>query len=126
MAKKTWPPGSRADLRGEQAGNLDTKHGSQSPPPPKTERGVVFAVRLVWVGGIDGTTTAPASWTYDIAEPEGTRIYSAGANPGASPHKWKRPNIGKMAKADFGLAYYNSTGRVILTWINEVPIYSIC
>ncbi len=88
--------------------------------------GEAVPVNLAFSGGQNGTELVPASWTYHVtlADGSGFRILTH-ANPGASPHKWKR-TIGVIEIADFGFAIMNSSGQWILTWVNEIYTHRKC
>jgi len=88
--------------------------------------GTVFPVNLTQVGGSQGTTTAPASWTYDVVDAASGATLATAVNPTASPHKWKRPSAGWMIAATFGYAHYNADAQLVLGWINEVAEQEAC
>jgi hypothetical protein len=66
--------------------------------------GAVIPVKLVQVGGSQGTATAAASWTYDVKDFDTNDTLASGVNPVSSPHQYKRPSVGQMIKATFGYA----------------------
>ncbi len=85
-----------------------------------------FAVTLNQVGGVQGTATTGATWTYRVTDPEtGAQLIGA-ANPIALPHRYARPAPGIILRATAGLASYDSNGQLYLTWINEVPAQIKC
>jgi hypothetical protein len=47
-------------------------------------------------------------------------------NPTASPHQWRRPNIGAIREASFGYAHYDKNDKLVLGWINETPEFAKC
>ena len=94
---------------------------SQGPAP------AVFPVKLTQVGGSQGTSTTVASWTYDVKDfCTDETLSTAAVNPTTTPHKWKRPSVGQMIAATFGLARLDPDGKTVLTWINEVADQQSC
>jgi hypothetical protein len=90
---------------------------------------IVRPVLLSNVGGSDGTSSSPATWTYSVTDALlGTLIYdNANAiNPTTAPHLCKRPPVGSMLNASAGTGYYDSSGVFILLSFNEVPNPSAC
>lgn len=87
--------------------------------------GVVFPVTLAQTGGSDGTTSAAASWSYTVTDALTGATLATGVNPGSSPHKWKRPSVGKMHVATFGYAHYNGA-TLVVGWINEYINATAC
>lgn len=78
---------------------------------PPTSRGI-FPVRVVQVGGADGSGSSAATWTYDVYRPSGNPAADAteGQKIGTAVAVSKpRPN-GKMIPGDkYGLAFYDGT-----------------
>lgn len=87
--------------------------------------GVLFPVTLAQTGGADGTNAAAATWTYTVTDVRQSVELGTSVDPTASPHKWVR-DIGPMAKATAGLAYWSSPGTFVLTWLNELPSSELC
>lgn len=86
-----------------------------------------FPVKLEQVAGSQGTSTAPATWTYHVKDFCTDEKLNAGpVNPTVDPHGWKRPGAGQMIKATRGLARFDKDGRPVLTWINEVADAESC
>jgi len=87
----------------------------------------IFPVNLTQVGGSDGGSASPATWTYDVFDalplggfnPALPPIVSA-VDPTAPPSVWARPATGSVVKATAGLAFYDDSGALAVTWINEV------
>ena len=84
----------------------------------------VIPVTLTFLSGTAGSAFFRASYRYRVREIDGTLLL-ADVNPTSAPHQWVR-SIGKMAKADFGLAYLNNAGNWALAWINEVYQHAPC
>lgn len=92
---------------------------------PGSSRGIVFPIALSQTGGSDGTTSASASWTYTVTDALTSETLATGVNPSTSPHKFKRPSVGKMHVATFGYAHYNGS-ELTVGWINEYINASEC
>ena len=84
-----------------------------------------FPVAMEQTGGEDGSSTEQASWVYSIRKLHSDAIIRAGVDPGALPHHYRRPNLGRMETADFGLAMYDA-GELIVLDTNEIWIASTC
>ena len=84
--------------------------------------------------GLTGNATTKCGYEYDVEDAiTGYKYFGAGtspavaaANPIDSPHKWIRPEIGYMIAATFGYAHRNSTGALVIGWINEVADQEAC
>jgi hypothetical protein len=122
---KTGPAGS-AQILWKQAGTgplwgmvrLGANGGRQA--------GALFPVDLAQVGGADGSDTAPATWTYDVADSiTGVSLASA-VDPTSAPHRHRRPSAGSMLVADVGIAYRTKAGALVLASINEVADQGPC
>jgi hypothetical protein len=87
--------------------------------------GAVIPVKLVQVGGAQGTATTAATWTYDVKDFDTNDTLASGVNPVNSPHQYKRPSVGQMIKATFGYAHYDDDD-LVLGWINEVADQETC
>jgi len=96
--------------------------------PTSGGKGKVFPVLLEQTGGSQGTSTAPASWSYTVRDEETNDIIASNVNPVNAPHRWKRPSVGQMIKATFGYAHYSSSGspQLVVGWINEVAEQQAC
>ncbi|TXH55510.1 MAG: hypothetical protein E6Q97_08640 [Desulfurellales bacterium] len=99
--------------------------GVQSMLVSRLARETIFPVVLTQTGGADGDATTQASWTYTIADLDSNTIATS-QDIGAGDHKWKRPAVGKVEKANFGLAYYDTDGDPIVTWCNERLLVESC
>jgi hypothetical protein len=86
----------------------------------------VFPVTLTQAGGSDGTSSAKASWTYNVADALTGDSLASAADPTASPHLHQRPAVGSMIRATSGLAYYKADGTLVLAFVNEVADQSAC
>jgi len=86
----------------------------------------IFPVALEQVGGIQGTASAQATWTYDVKDPATGALWAANVNPIAPPHGFKRPPAGQMIPATYGHAYLGEDGLPVLGWINEVADQEAC
>jgi hypothetical protein len=93
---------------------------------PNGGAGSVIPVKLVQVGGAQGTATAAATWTYDVKDIQSDDTLASGVNPVSSPHQYKRPSVGQMIKATFGYAHRSGSGDLVLGWINEVADQETC
>ena len=97
---------------------------------------VVFLTLAVTSGTstATGTASTKCGYEYDVEDAiTGYKYFGAGtspavaaANPIDSPHKWIRPEIGYMIAATFGYAHRNSTGALVIGWINEVADQEAC
>lgn len=86
-----------------------------------------FQVTMEQRDGIQGTSTTPASWTYDIKIWEGDdSIIKADAGIVDAPNHYRRPNIGQLSKATFGTATYNSADELVIIDCNETLIITTC
>ncbi len=85
-----------------------------------------FPVALEQVGGSQGTSSVPASWTYDVKDQATDTILSTAVNPVSIPHRFVRPSVGFMIPATHGHAHLASDGTPILSWINEVADQESC
>lgn len=86
-----------------------------------------FQIEMTQVGGEQGTSSAPASWTYNVKEWEGDdSILKAGVDPVESPSHYRRPNAGQLSKATFGTATYNAAGELVIIDCNETLIFTTC
>jgi hypothetical protein len=86
-----------------------------------------FQIEMTQVGGEQGTSTNPASWTYDVKVWEGDgSILKAGVDPVASPSHYRRPNAGQLDKATFGTATYNLAGELVIIDCNETLKFTTC
>ena len=86
----------------------------------------VFPVNLVLAELASGGPDFPTNHMYNVFDASTGEDLGQFVNPGAPPHQWKRPDIGRYAPATFGLAYFNATDTLIITWINEVPELEAC
>lgn len=85
-----------------------------------------FPVTLTQVGGAQGTASAAATWTYDVADAISGGSLATAANPTASPHQWRRPGVGAISPATFGYAHYTAQGELAVGWINETLEQEAC
>jgi hypothetical protein len=94
-----------------------------TPDETPVSRMGVFPVRVQQVGGVDGTKTAAASWTYDIYAPSG--------DPTAEPSDGQliqeatalahpRPFGKAIPGNNYGLAFYD--GSTLILW-NAGEVY---
>lgn len=93
------------------------------PPAP-----IVFPILLTQTGGSGGTATAACSFTYTVTDVDANSLGTT-IDPTASPHTHKRTNLGTLAAATAGLAYYgNNAGapQLRIVWCNEVISVSEC
>ncbi len=86
----------------------------------------VFPVTLVLAELASGSAELPTNHMYHVFDVATGADLGQFVNPGAPPHQWKRPDIGRYAPATFGLAYRDASDNVIITWINEVPEPEAC
>lgn len=85
-----------------------------------------FPVALSAATLASGDAATRAAHTYDVLDPVTGATLAAAADPTAAPHRWKRPPVGRMSPADFGLAHTGAGGAAVLTWINETPESEAC
>lgn len=86
----------------------------------------VWPVNLTQVGGAQGTSIAPATWTYDVYDVLSGVKLLANVSPVTAPHRCKRPNVGQLGAANFGFAYQDMYGLTLLAFVNEVPQQEAC
>ena len=87
----------------------------------------VFPVTLETTGGGNpGDATSQATIIYNVMNAMTGAMLATAVSPIAPPNVWQRPSVGYMIAATAGLAYYNSTGALVLTWINEVADQEAC
>lgn len=84
-----------------------------------------FAIAMVQVGGADGSSTVAASWTYDVKNLPGDTLSLSPVDPGSALHRFRRPALGAMVKATYGLAHYEAR-QIVIDWCNEVPVVEAC
>lgn len=91
---------------------------------PVMPEGKVFPVALVGVGGEAGDAETPATWHYDVFDLDNGKRLLESANPVSEPHRWSRPERGRVEPATYGYACYvehkDGTKTLVLGWINEV------
>jgi hypothetical protein len=93
--------------------------GQPSNSPPRGRRSVpdLFPVKIVQVGGADGTSSTPATWTYDIYALTGTATDDADAGELLAESQDiapSRPNGKRNAGDLYGLAFYD--GDTLILW----------
>lgn len=89
--------------------------------------GAVFPVSLVQSGGSNGTGSSPPTLRYIVQDPTtGVNLIPTAVDPAATPHKFRRPFVGFVHAATFGLAYRNAQSQIVLMWINEIPYQEPC
>jgi len=76
--------------------------------------------------GSQGTASTAASWLYDVADAITGETLAEDVDPTGSPHLWRRPSVGQMVKATAGLAYWNDSDALVVTWLNEVADQEAC
>ncbi len=86
----------------------------------------LFPVKLSQSGGEDGDEKTATTWRYNVTHALTDEPLASGIDPTASPHQWKRPAIGKMTKATFGYAHFDSDEKPVIGWINETFVLSSC
>jgi len=86
----------------------------------------MFPVKLVKTSGAQGTSTAAATWKYDITDRLSGDSLLKDTDPTAAPHEFRRPSIGYMTEATAGMAYRNESDEVVVLWINEVAEQDVC
>jgi hypothetical protein len=101
----------------------------------------LIPVLMTKVGGADGASNLIATWTYDIKSLDGT-VIKAGLDIIKTtdplvyymPHRWRRPKLGMVIPATFGLIYTpgpNANGepeweQFGLVWCNEISDMEAC
>jgi hypothetical protein len=89
-------------------------------------RSTLFPVKLEKTGGEQGDDKKAASWTYKVTNALTNEKLEEDVKPTASPHQWKRPSIGAYSAATFGYAHYDNDNKIVLGWINEIPVLATC
>ncbi len=88
--------------------------------------GTVFPVTLTQVGGVDGTRTTIATWTYNVRKiGEVVDLFSA-INPVTAPHQYARESLGQRTKATYGLCALDASDNPFVLWINETIGVTAC
>lgn len=88
--------------------------------------GIAFPVTLTQTGGAQGSDTAIATWTYTVSHAITGIQLATEVSPVADPHKWQRPSVGWIIAATFGYAHYNTSGALVIGWLNEIPDQEAC
>jgi hypothetical protein len=89
-------------------------------------KSTIFPVKLDKTGGEQGDDSKVASWKYKVTDALTDEKLEENVDPTASPHQWKRPNIGAIKEASFGYAHYDKDDKLVLGWINETLQLSKC
>ena len=92
-------------------------------------RRYAFPVTLAVTSGTAGDTgdaTTKCGYKYDVTDSISGASMGTAVDPIVSPHKWVRPTVGYMIAATFGYAHRNSTGALVIGWINEVADQEAC
>jgi len=82
----------------------------------------MFPIELTQTGGAQG---APPTWTYTVKDAVTGLQLGTAVNPTASPHRYVRPAY-YMDAADYGTAYFNTSGTLSIMWINEKAQTLVC
>ncbi len=85
-------------------------------------KSTLFPVTLKQTGGEQGDNENAASWKYTVTDALSDEELATDVDPTKSPHQWKRPSFGAMTAATFGYAHYDNDDKLVLGWINEVPV----
>lgn len=109
-------------------------YSTDSNPPVRTwyffGRGPqIFPVDLTQDNGAghagDGSTQCTFTYTVKISATTIRKVLTdtggtaTTINPTTGNGHWKRPSVGAMIAADFGLAFYDSSGNLQIAWCNE-------
>lgn len=86
--------------------------------------GTVFPVLLTKTGGLPGTASSAASFTYTVKDYFTGATLALGYNPSGSG-MFRRP-IGQVTEAYFGYAHRSEGGGLIVGWVNEMQIQEVC
>jgi len=97
---------------------------------------VIFLTLAVTSGTVSdtGDATTKCGYEYDVSDAftgykyagDGTDPAVAAADPIAGVHEWVRPEVGYMNAATFGYGHLNSTGALVIGWINEIAEQEAC
>lgn len=85
-----------------------------------------FPITLSQTGGSAGSASAACSFTYTVTDSLTGVVLGTNVNVTASPHLHNRPSLGAQIAADGGLAYYNSSGQLVILWVNEQDDAEAC
>ena len=91
---------------------------------PFTARTFPVKLELSTLG--NGSATTPTTHRYDVLDAETDELLESDINPSSSPHQWRRSAIGRYATGTSGLAYYDLSDNLVVTWTNEVPEFEVC
>ena len=111
--------------RAAASGECDALVQFPAPPPPPQ----LIPVILSKTGGDAGDKNSSCTFTYNVKafpDDSGAETLASGLNPAASPSKYRRPSIGKMREADFGIAAFDKNGKAFIVWCNEVLVLKSC
>lgn len=88
----------------------------------------IFPIKLVQDGGSQGTATTPATWSYRYYDLQDEPLWTGETYPfdPAVWGAWRRPAVGRMTPATWGLAYQSIAGVLFVMWINEVAEQEAC
>ena len=92
-------------------------------------RNYVFPVNLAVTSetaGDTGDATTKCGYEYGVTDSISGASLGTAVDPIAGVHKWVRPTVGYMIAATFGYAHRNSTGVLVVGWINEVADQEAC
>lgn len=81
----------------------------------------LFPVVLEKTGGEAGDHKTGCDFQYDVYDyPESGDALATDIDPGDSDHFYRRPSLGKMQEATFGIALYDDNEELKIVWCNEV------
>jgi hypothetical protein len=84
-----------------------------------------FPITMQQTGGVEGDADGPATWTYTITSDDGAELATE-VGPTVAPHRFRRPAVGVMVAATYGLAHYGPDGILVVDWCNEVAEQEAC
>lgn len=100
------------------------------PPPTRKQRLTVFPCLVKWVAGSDGTSSAYATWTYDVYAIGDTTYDNALTETAQQPTCGRcrsiKASVTKATDGSVGLAYYKADGTVGLMDCQEVYAQTTC
>lgn len=132
ISSVTW------DIRGHQTYTRVSVWNHPFPefrpvPRKRTETppgGLVFACKMTAIGG--SGTSSPADWVYRVTDLYTDEELIASIDPTSAGHYYRRPSLGRLSAATYGLITHPPLAGEInydawaVVWCNEAPLASRC
>ncbi|TVQ34602.1 MAG: hypothetical protein EA376_00020 [Phycisphaeraceae bacterium] len=96
-------------------------------PRPPVAPGVMQFFTLASPNVINqGSDSSEAVIVYGFVDDLEFNTLATDLDPGAPPHHWRRPNLGRVDPGDMAMGYFNPEGEVRIAWCNERPLMGAC